>query len=183
MRPHNTTAPDVKIPVGELPTALPANAEPTDHAPTGTTARVVLGARRQQVRDLYERYIQALVDRDTEVLREQFDPTVIDLERGRIRSREEVVAEHERIIAQLDASQLLSATRGARVLVRSAAQLLRSRDPLPATLRSVLRPGDWLIDRPAAERAVVPSLPRRLLVRWVANAPRIVGIWPFSELR
>jgi hypothetical protein len=174
--PERVSAP--AVPVGELPAAVPPETLPTDHAQTGSVARVVLGARRGRVVALYRAYLRAIATRDVDALAELFDDVVVDLEGLETRSRLAVVQEHERVIAQADLSQLMAMVESAPVTVRSLADYRRAASvgepPPPA-----MQPGDWVVIAPATlgHGAVAGLvLPRRMLVRWVGNEPRIVGV-------
>lgn len=162
-------------PVGELPAAVPTGGEATDHAQTGSVARVVLGARRERVAELYQQYVRALASRDLDALRLLFDDPVLDIEGGDSRTRESMLRHLEAFVNQNDPAQFVQALNATRPAVRSVADLRRLGRSLPAAMRA----DDWLVEGPGRQFAAMPMsipLPRALLVRWVGDAPLIVGV-------
>lgn len=178
--PNAGRAPRRAVPpveVGELPAAAPVKGPPSDRGQTGRAMRVVLGARRERVAELFRSYLRALGTRDPEALARLFDEVVVDLDGTAVTARADVLSAHERLMAQGDLSALLTVADTVTVSVRSTANFRAN----VATERppAAMRPGDWIIDTPAGLGHGVLmglSLPRRFLVRWNGSEPVIVGL-------
>ena len=158
---------------GDLPAAVPVSAETSDRAQTGSLARVVLGARRERVTEIHQRYLRALAARDAEGLRVLFDRVVLlDLEGNEFRPREDVVHSIEAMSLRVDVTQLGAQLATLRPIVRSAGDLRRAGRVAPRAMQQE----DWLIDGPARPMGPLMLVPRAMLIRWVADEPVIVAI-------
>jgi hypothetical protein len=171
-------------PAGDLPPALPAAGDSSDRAETGRPARLVLGARREQVVALYQRFIHAVEARSGEEIRAIFADSLLNLDTGEVEPREPALQRLEALMQAADTSQLAAALAAEQVRVRSVQEYRRDGRPAPATMRA----GDWMLERPpvTGPRIYRPGwnyvsfVPARFLVRWIGERPFIAGA---SEIR
>lgn len=171
--PSSVPSPSTGVLVGDLPAAVPVGAESSDRGQTGTLARVVLGARRERVAEIYQRYLRALAARDSEGLRVLFDRVVLlDLEGTEFRPREDVVHSIEAMSLRVDVNQLAAQLAALRPTVRSSGDLRRAARVPPRAMLSE----DWLIDGPARPSGPMALVPRAMLIRWFGDEPLIVAI-------
>jgi hypothetical protein len=160
-----------QVPAGDLAPAVPPTTDNGDRGETGQLARVVLGGRRQRVTDLFFRYVHAVASRDLASVAPLFDATVFNLaDASESWTREQIIAQHERLFGIADTTSLLEAIPRMRPTIESAADLRHVGRPLPSGMRA----DDWLIESPLQVPPTIP-LPHRYLVRFIGDSPVIVG--------
>lgn len=163
-------------PPGDLPQAAPFRDDLTNRGQTGSPSRVALGARREQVRELFDRFVRAMRERSVAQMRPLFADPVYGMDSGNPFPRETVLAYQERLLQFVDTTQLADALSAEPPVVRSFADYRREGRAPPAAMR----PGDWVVTRPPLPHGTALSaydlLPRAFLVRFIDEQPSIVGL-------
>jgi hypothetical protein len=176
------------VPAGDLPAGVPGATSATSRGETGVLSRVVLGARRERVVDLYRQYLRAVMARDLEAMRPLFHEYVqVQLHRGEpsIESRENVLRAHENMFSDRDLPTLEHAANNVVSLVHSAQEAQRS-PPMGFAGMSLNRE-EWVLTGPAmgssrGRSMVEQHVPRFFIVRWEGDSPVIVRIqWPLQR--
>ena len=142
---------------------------------TGHPVSLSLDTRRERVIEVFNRYVAALGERSAQELRSLFAEQITALGMsGREMppfAREAVILWHEPVFQAV----------GRTGLQPSATRVLSFDECRTQNCGTAMRPGDWYIDwRSAAVRqpglAGMMSTPNSLLVRWIDDEPRIVGM-------
>lgn len=170
---------------GELEAAAPALASGS-HASTASSASVALGGRRERVRDAVDDYLRAVLDGDVDRAVAWFlNPVNLVDNDSRYRTVEELIQHHRMAMSLFDLSFLrleLERETGTPT-IRSAAEFRRMQPTGAVSVQA----GDWVVDLPFVVRSPYTSvaryLPSRLVIRFVANVPRVVAISALHPLR
>jgi hypothetical protein len=170
---------------GELESAAPI-AVGAGRASTESSARVVLGARRERVRELVDGYLRAVLDGSVAGVTEVFADGVGSIDSNvRYRSATEITEHHRSVMNNYDLAylrlQLEQSERGPTV--RSAAEFRRQWP----TGSAAVQQGDWVVELPfvtgAPYASVARYLPFRMVVRFVGAGPKIVAISQLVPVR
>jgi hypothetical protein len=160
-------------PGGDLPAAEPESEGAADRAETGSTARIILGARRQRSVEAFQRFQRAVARRDIAAIASMLDASVYSIDSGESLPREAAVAEIEALLARADPNLLAAQIAAFRPVARSAAEYRR----VGRSTRVAITPDDWFVEptqRVVGRGGMSPPV-NTVMVRFVGDEPVIAG--------